>query len=321
MKSKYSTVLALMLLLYPNTDVLPGWKISTKPVKFVGGDGETYLRPVWSPDDKWIAFTKPGYKGIWIKHVESGELKQISDEPAAGFGFSWANNSSAIASRVARFEGRKRINEVKVFDLVDESSHVISDSKMRFRGLPRWSHDDQFIYILGKRNLFVFESGMKVTSERSISPNHEMYYLKSGKIIVEKAELKSKHVYEPIKGMRYINLTVSPDRTKFAFEVIGGSMHVMNSDGTNLVNLGTGYRPQWSPDSQYLVYMITEDDGHRFTQSDIYAIKIDGSEKSKLTDTNNILEMNPNWSPVSKRIAFDTYVEGAIYLVAIEKSN
>ena len=66
--------------------------------------------------------------------------------------------------------------------------------------------------------------------------------------------------------------------------------------------------------------MITEDDGYRFTQSDIYTIKIDGSDKTNLTNTNDILEMNPSWSPEGNRIVFDNYNEGSIYVVEVENS-
>ena len=119
--------------------------------------------------------------------------------------------------------------------------------------------------------------------------------------------------------MGIINLEISPDGSKLAFEAFGGDMYVMNSDGTGLTDLGVGYRPKWSPDGEYLAYMITEDDGHRFTGSDIYTVRIDGSERNNLTNTNDIIEMNPSWSSDGNQIAFDTYNDGSIYIVQVEK--
>ena len=96
-------------------------------------------------------------------------------------------------------------------------------------------------------------------------------------------------------------------------------MYVMNIDGTALTDLGIGYRLKWSPDSHYLTYMITKDNGEAIISSDIYYIKIDGTEKTNLTNTDDIIEMNPDWSPDGKKIAFDVPSKGAIYTIEISK--
>jgi Tol biopolymer transport system component len=318
MKKKYLSMLLSLFVSQPAI-AQPGWKISSEPVKFIGNTGEAWLHPVWSPDGKWIAFTSQRYQGIRIKHLETGEVKRISDDRAGGFGFRWSNSGEAIVARTARFVGRKRLNEVKIFSIKDGSVRVVSGSKTRFRGLPRWSDDDQFVYIMGKRKINVFESGIRKMAKSAGHENRQMFYLKAGKIMFQQGASGKGRTFGAIKDKRCLNLVVSPDRSKLAFEVIGDGMYVMSTDGTNAVKLGKGFRPQWSPDGEYLVYMITEDDGHRFTGSDIYAIKVDGSEKTQLTNTDGIPEMNPHWSPDGQQLAFDTYREGAIYIVNIEK--
>ena len=58
-------------------------------------------------------------------------------------------------------------------------------------------------------------------------------------------------------------------------------MFVVNIDGSNLTDLGKGNRPKWSSDSKKIIYMITEDNGHEFTASDIYTINADGTGRAK----------------------------------------
>lgn len=299
--------------------VYPGWKIVAKPVKLIGGEGEVYIRPVWSPDGSSIAFTAPGYRGLWVLRLESGNLRQISDETAAGFDFAWSSSGEAIVSRVAKFEGIRRYNAVKVFDIQRDKSWRLSEYRTKMLGLPRWTDADEKVYIFNGHELEMFDSGIKATALRRASAKKEMYYLKNGKIAISQIDSKITNVFDPLEGKRYINLVVSPDESKIAFEVVGSNFFVMKVDAVELTDLGIGYRPQWSPDGQYLVYMISKDDGHQITQSDIYTIKVDSSEKTKLTKTNDQLEMNPAWSPDGRKILFDTYLEGATYMIEVTK--
>jgi len=296
-----------------------GWKIKSEPVKLVGGDGEIYMRPQWSTKGPWIALTTAAYRGIWVVSSESHDIREVTEGQGSGFGFRWSNNGREIVYITTDYEGKIPFNQLKVFDVENNVSRVITDGKQRFRGLPRWTKGDQHVYIMGRKTIQVFNSNPESVAVENVSENARMIYSKSDKIVVESFGDRTTDEFEPVSGMGIINLEVSPDETKIAFEAFGGDMYVMNADGKGVTDLGVGYRPKWSPDGQYLAYMITEDDGHRFTRSDIYTIRIDGSEKTNLTNTSDIIEMNPSWSPDGNQIAFDTYNDGSIYIVQVEK--
>ena len=97
-------------------------------------------------------------------------------------------------------------------------------------------------------------------------------------------------------------------------------MCVMHADGSGYRQLDVGHRPQWSPDGEYLLYMITRDDGHSYTGSDIYCIRADGTDKTALTSTPDLLEMNPSWAPDGNAIAYDEINQGAIYILPVQKN-
>lgn len=294
-------------------------KVGSQPVKLIGGDGSYFMHPLWSPDGSRIAFTGSRYQGLWVMNPDGSGVRQITDEPAAGYGFEWSSDSKAIVSRVAKYEGKYRYNALKVFDLEKDEARLLTDYRTLMPGLPHWADADEKIYMFARGKLEIFDSGKKATVLQKQSATKQIHFLKDDHIAVGNIATKEYNVFEPVKGWRYINMVVSPDDSKVAFEVIGDDLYVMNIDGTGLVDLGEGHRPQWAPDSQRLVYMITEDDGHRYLSADIYSIKIDGSEKVRLTVTDDKLEMNPSWSPDGKKIAFDVMGEGAIYVMELSK--
>ena len=73
--------------------------------KLVSEDGKVFMSPVWSPDGSMIAFTEQNYKGIYVLNLQDNSIKQITNEPAAGFIIKWSQNSEYILTRAAQFEG------------------------------------------------------------------------------------------------------------------------------------------------------------------------------------------------------------------------
>ena len=251
--------------------------------------------------------------------ADGSGARQITDEVAAGFGFEWAANTNAIISRVAKYEKRFRYNAVKLFDLEKNEARLLTDYRTLMPGLPHWADADQKIYMYNRTKLEIFDSGIKPATLMKTAASRQMQFLKEDKIAIGDIATGAYKVFEPIKGQQCLNMTPSPDRKKVAFEIMGGNMYVMNADGTGLTDLGDGHRPQWAPDSQYLIYMITKDDGHDFLASDLYVIRGDGQEKTQLTATGDKLEMNPSWSADGKKIVFDVMHEGVIYVLEISK--
>jgi len=293
-----------------------GWKVNKKPAKLIGGAGQYFMQPRWSPDGAWIAFTGSNYQGLWVMKADGSGARKITDE-AAGFGFEWAANTKAIISRVAKFEKKYRYNAVKLFDLEKNEARLLSDYRTFMPGLPHFADADQKVFMYNRDKIEVFDSGLKPTVLQKTSAHPQIHFLKEDKIAIGNIATKTFKILTPLTGQQYLNLTPAPDKTKIAFEVMGGNLYVMNADGTGLVDLGKGHRPQWSPDSQYLVYMIARDDGHQFVASDLYVIRSNGLEKTPITATNDKLEMNPSWSADGKKIAFDLMNEGAIYVMEI----
>lgn len=313
-------VFCFLLLLFTMSASLvnAGWKTKQEPRKLAGGEGQYFMNPRWSPDGTKLAFTETRYRGLWVMNADGTGLRQVSEEEAAGFGFEWSSDSQALLTRVAKFENNRRYNAVKIFDLPSNTSKQLTDYRTFMPGLPHWSPANDKVYIFNREQLEVFESGKPALAAVATQSAAAIHFMKDGRIALGNLATLQYQTHAPVAESEYLNLVLSPDRSKVAFEVKGGNLHVMNIDGSGLADLGPGNRAQWSPRSDYLVYMIAGDDGHQFLAADLYLIKYDGAEKTKLTNTEEVLEMNPSWG-AGDRIAFDVMDEGEIYVIELER--
>ena len=283
---------------------------------FISGSVEnSVMNPVFSPDGNKIAYTKTSYQGIWIYDLLSQTTKQITDEAAAGFAFKWSADSKSILTRVAKYEDMRRYNAVKIFNIETSESIQLSDYRTMMPYLPQWIEGDTKVLLPVKGKDEIYLTGKEKNNNIY---NNIVAFEKNNKVVVNNLDNNSENTFEPIKDGEYINLSTSPDRSKIVFEVLGGNMFVMNIDGTNLIDLGIGDNPRWSSDNKKITYMITTDDGYDFTGSDIFIINSDGANKTNLTNTKELLEMNPSFSSDGKSIVFDVVNDGSIYLMNIE---
>ncbi|MDZ7261842.1 MAG: hypothetical protein ONB05_07030, partial [candidate division KSB1 bacterium] len=268
-----------------------------------------FFHPCWSPDGMKIAVTSDNYQGLWVMNEHGGNIRQLSDAERVGYGFAWSSDSREIACRIARIIKNRRLSAIQIIDVATGNSRQITDYR-NLVGLPLWADNDQKIYFTANHELQI------LSSERKKNPNQERPVMKApkseeqiiyqslGRIIVSNLQGTQQTILVSPES-RFLNMTLSPDQKKIAFEMTDGHIYVMNIDGTELRDLGNGSQPRWSPAGNRLVYFIAQDDGERIVSSDIYAIKTDGSQKMLLTDTPDRIEMNPDWSPDGKKIIFD----------------
>lgn len=284
-----------------------------KAEKVASESGKIFIAPQESPDGKFLAFTQEGYNGILLLN-ENKEISLLTQDPASGYGFKWLKDGSGIAARSAKYTGYKRENSIVVYSLKGDNTLQLSGLSSKLTILPTVSTggDVSFVEAGEVKSFNTFSKTTEVKAPSGIAA-----FIENDKISVV-SENRQKIVIDPVSGQRCINAVLSPDGKKVVFEILGGNLFVINSDGTGLIDLGQGFRASWSPDSKMITYMITEDDGHVITSSDIFTISFDGSKKSAVTSTTNIIEMNPSYSANGEYIYFDNANEGAIYRIETE---
>lgn len=78
------------------------------------------------------------------------------------------------------------------------------------------------------------------------------------------------------------------------------SIWLANIDGTELIQIGKGIFPKWSPDGKKILFVSSEGGN-----ADIWMMNVDGSGLTQLT-TDLAHDTSPAWSPDGTRIAFSS---------------
>ncbi len=108
-------------------------------------EGEALAHPVWSPDGRWIAATRPNYQGIWLVAADGSGVRQLTDALGAGFGMSWSPDGRAILCRVSRERNKRREHAVQIIDVATGRVTQLTDWRKWMAGVPRWVGDNQVV--------------------------------------------------------------------------------------------------------------------------------------------------------------------------------
>ena len=280
------------------------------------GTDTYFMDPDWSPNGRTILLTSKNYRGLFILDMRTRVVEKVSDAPAAGYWKSWSPNGDRIITIFSRFESKRRQNSLQVIDPIKRTV----DEILPFgSGVPDhfgWIDNISIYYIndLKINMVNMDDSEIKRPKDRQID---KIVYHKGEHIYKHFLDNKEKIKVGSASGEK-LNLRVSPNGDRIVYEILGGHLWTSKLDGSELVDIGIGYQPDWSPKGDKIAYIISTDDGHDYTGSDIFMVNADGSKRVKITDTDDIIEMNPDWSPDGDHIVYNTYRDGIIYFISIK---
>ncbi len=290
-------------------------QLAAAPEILLAGEGVEYIAPVWSPDGSRIAFSSGAFSGLWTFDVRDGQVSQITDEPGAGFGFSWSPDGAALAARVTQIEGVRRSHALKLFDLDEEREVLLTDYRSLMPAVPTWTGDASRVLLFSRGQLEVFDTGRQpdLSKVTASAPSFVLRNLQLARFDPRSGGLMA---LGPFQGARVVEAVPSPDKTRIAVRVVGEGLFVVRTDGSGVVPLGDGNQPGWSPDGRWIVFSRIQDDGHDVTGADLYIVSAEGGTPIPLTSSAEALEMYPTWSPEGDWIVYAD--RGTLYRAPIE---
>ena len=284
--------------------------VSTQKIKVEG----THYHPLFMPDGRSLLVSGESFDGLGMINLSAGTFRQITSEAGAGYMPSIQNDDKTVVYRTMDFVGQKQI--LNAFNTENFRNRQIGYLYEHVNRLNAVAGDVCYAENgIIKRSSVI--SGSKI--KKSAVKNANIYVTEEDlKVVVYNNGIRA--VIDPLstseRDVNYCWSSISPDKTKILF-VGGNYAYICNLDGSNLVELGLLHAPVWRG-NDYVVGMVDEDDGHKFTKSDIVIIDINGKNRQQLTQPSGEIKMYPSVSPDGSKIAYHT-TEGSIYLMTIKE--
>jgi Tol biopolymer transport system component len=272
------------------------WFLDGKRIAFIDKDGWLCLTPAdggslskiveipsrsisWSPDGGKIAAGRLDYE-IYTVDVDTGELQNLTNTPDIKEWWpAWSPDSDKIAFVVYA----PPYCEITLMDVDGGNQTMIT----RERGIC-----EELAWSPGGEKISYIWYSEEETGPEGICCDICLVDIKDG----SKVNLTNSPKFDDR------DFSWSPDGTKIAFssrrQVVDMQIYVMNADGSHASKLTTGnssnYSPSWSPDSKRIVFTSS---GPHPVKGDICIMNADGSNVINLTNTPDIDDYLPIWSP------------------------
>lgn len=269
------------------------------------------MAPVWSPTGDKIAVTGDNYCGIFVINSDGSNLTTVTTEAGAGYKMLWSADGKQILGRTNVVENSRVFHEVKIWNVANGKAKTLVSKTRNIKGTPTWESATSITIAdqLGCKSI----NTINATATKQSRIN--VYEMMTNNPTECASKIPALNQYA---GHVIINPSLSPDGSKVAFQVPGNGFFVCNNDGTNLMSMGHGSNPTWLPDNESIVFTRTEDNGHSFTASDIYAINIKTGKVNLLTGNTNLIPRRPSVSPDGQKLVFENATDASIYIVNLK---
>jgi hypothetical protein len=294
--------------------------------------------PQWSPDGNKLAFVSEGW--LCVVNLDSiHEVKKVAKIGRAGFAWS-DSNAFAICDVERDTSGEVMIHKTLTMDGQEKVIRKEANKNELIRnisgltGLPDGTlgYYEPFDPRGGKKVFHIIKQGklrpeaaLKQMVPRTTAPG----YTGEGAIVLESVDGTIKKTVTKGKAT-YILPKLSPDGTKILALNARADAVIFDLNGKELARLGTGvgegWTPDsgagggyvWSPDSKRIAYHRTVESEFDIEASDIYVINADGTDRRQLTNTPNVIEMYPAWSPDGNKITCKDLNTGKIFVIRLK---
>lgn len=322
---------------YQGTQAAQIWMYEFASGKFTklcdNGTGARY--PLWHPDGKQFYYVgqQDGTFNLYLREIGSGKEKQLTtfDDDSVLMPTISGDGSTIVFRNLFDFyrleTATGRVVRIKLVYRGEEKPDPLKRVTLTSATEVSFSKDGLEVAFVAGGDVWVMDTVLKEPRQVTRTPEEErdVVFSHDGKTIFFASDREGQSdIYaagradekkywwqnDEFKLKRLTNdpekeysLKLSPDGKTLAFVRLRGDLWLMDADGKNqrkIVDAWLEPEYDWSPDSQWLVYSLSDNNFNR----DIWIKKVDGKSAPVNLSQHPDNEGNPVWSPDGKMIAF-----------------
>ena len=207
-------------------------------------------------------------------------------------------------SRLVRYQSADRSLSVLLEN--DEASPYV-----------QWESDNRIAVRQPDKPFFQDGAKMKfdlTTSKRPLLREKKRYveenfiaYDADDVIILVRKDTQTLQAISDTNADRYYAPMVSPDEKYVVFSGLTTGVHVFDIAKNAVVYIGkNGTSPSFSPDGRYLIYAITDDDGHVLTTGDLMLLDLETHSYRQIANPTKEIRTRASLSRSATSIAYET---------------
>lgn len=258
----------------------------------------------FTPDGKKILFSTMAYDGIWEYTLATKGSRQLTSDPGSGYNYSVSADGKTIAYRrsVAGKTWRDRKQEIVSLDVARRTTKVLGAA----RSISTPTFDGNSPAFLQSGAVFNPAPSKNRVTLLGVE-SQKIQLLVNGQ----------RRQLDPMNGGNYIWPNLSPDGSSLVAYDMDRGAFVCDLTGKLVAQLGTIDGPTWTRDGLWVIGFDEENDGHAIIGSDLIAVKKDGTGRSNLTNSSDIVELYPSSSPTENKIVCHT-MDGKLLIISYE---
>lgn len=268
-------------------------------------------RPIFSKNNSEIFFTKSNFRGLYKYNFETNQITGITDDLGAGYKPLIVDEENIIFRKIKFINGKKYKSAYSFNTKTKKLASILENE--RSLKIPTQHVSSPNLTLVKNGSPIVvkpegFKLNKKVTNNKSVFvENNNLYSFENN--FLRKINPLGEGVYV------WESLSSKGDKVLFSFGNKGSYLCDMN--GEILAHIEKAHYPRLSPNEKYISYMIDKDNGYEFTESDIYIYSIELGKSFKITNTQSIIELYPEWSPDGNKLVYENN-RGELYITLLK---
>lgn len=279
------------------------------------------INPIETPHG--ILLTNSFESALYL--LNNGKLETLISAPGCGRYIQVSPKGNIIGFKL--IDPKTKLQAPAIYDLEKRTLTKLHDF-VKNSGQVSFSSNNKIAFTI-ENELFIkignettkFDLGF-YTNRATISPNGKLVVFSNEQSELSILDLESMSIQKITDGeIEYYNASWSPNNLMLAFQSVDAKINLYDFNSQEMTLIANGENPKWKSDSKSIVFFNKEIDFEnvKLINSDIFEYNIEKRKLSKVTDSKNSFEMNPNYSTNGK-IIYQNYNNNEIIQIN-SKSN